>query len=404
METKDKISFFLELINCNYELHHWSFDMEFHLLETDWESNLFSSAFFEFVNFKDLIFRHLSEKNYDPVVLETDASLMWIAGFQMENDHPVQIHMIGPVFCGQNTYLFLQKKMDSYELSVKLRIAMQAIIEKIPAVPSNILMQYAVMLHYCLNRQRIPMNKVVLLSDHPAETETIGEASVNGSSHAGIWANEQLFCQMLSDGDLRYKEVLQKSYSLSHGVKADIGDALRSHKNNCLILLTLCSRACIRGGLSPNIGYDLNDYYAKKIESCKSMADTNKLCSEILDDYVSRVQEVKNNPSVSNLMRNACEYIKSHLTEEISIADLAKHTGYTEYYFSHKFKKEIGSSVNEYIQMQKIERAKILLSGTDKTIQAISDELAFSTRSYFYTCFQKITGMSPTEYRKIYRK
>ena len=142
---------------------------------------------------------------------------------------------------------------------------------------------------------------------------------------------------MLADGNMKYKEVLQKSYTLSHGVKANIGDALRSHKNNCLVLLTLCSRSCIYGGLSPDIAYDLNDYYAKKIEYCKSMADTNRLCSEMLDDYVSRVQELKNNPSVSNLMRNACEYIKNHLTEEISIAALAKNTGYTEYYFSHKF-------------------------------------------------------------------
>ena len=96
----------------------------------------------------------------------------------------------------------------------------------------------------------------------------------------------------------------------------------------------------------------------RKIECCKSMADTNRLCSEMLDDYVSRVQEMKNNPSVSNLMRNACEYIKNHLTEEISIADLANNTGYTEYYFSHKFKKEIGNSVKEYVQKNKIERAK----------------------------------------------
>lgn len=402
MKTNDKISFFLELINCNYELYHWNFDIDFNLLETDWKDDLFSSAFFEFVDFKELILKHLSEKNYSPLILETDASLLWITGFQLENEIPVNIHMIGPIFCGQNTYLLLQKKLDSYELSVSLRAALHKIFENIPTIPSNIVMQYAVMLHYCLNKQQITIYDVVLLTHNTSDQ--MENVSLNGSSHAGIWANEQLFCQMLADGNLRYKQVLQKSISLSHGIRADIGDALRSHKNNSLVLLTLCSRACIHGGLSPDISYDLNDYYAKKIEYCKSMTDTNKLCAEMLEDYVSRVQEVKNNPSISNLTRNACEYIKSHLTEDISIAELAKYTGYTEYYFSHKFKKEIGCSVNEYVQSQKVERAKILLSGTDKTIQSISDELSFSTRSYFYTCFQKVTGMSPTEYRKKYRK
>ena len=134
------------------------------------------------------------------------------------------------------------------------------------------------------------------------------------------------------------------------------------------------------------------------------MTDANKLCAEMLEDYVSRVQELKKNPSVSNLIRNACEYIKSHLSEEISIQELAKRTGYTEYYFSHKFKKELGCSVNEYILNVKIEQAKLLLAGTTDSIQSISDNLAFSNRSYFYTCFQKKTGVSPTEYRKLHKK
>ncbi len=402
MKTNEKISFFMELINCNYDLHYWNFDTDFHLLETDWTNDLFSSAFFDFVGFKELILQQLSEGNHYPLVLEAEANLLWIAGFQFENGILNNIHMIGPIFSGRDTYLLLRKKLDSYELSVSLRASMHKVFESIPTVPSNILMQYAVMLHYCLNEERISVNDVTFLNS--TTSEQMDSVSLSGNSHAGIWINEQLLCKMLADGDPRYKEALQKSFSLSHGVKADIGDALRYHKNNCLVLLTLCSRACISGGLSPDIGYDLNDYYAQKIEYCKSMTDANKLCAEMLEDYVSRVQEVKKNPSVSNLMRNSCEYIKSHLGEPISIEELAKRTGYTEYYFSHKFKKEIGCSVNDYILNEKIERAKLLLSGTTESIQSISDNLAFSNRSYFYTCFQKITGMSPTEYRKTYGK
>lgn len=402
MKTNEKISFFMELINCNYDLHYWNFDTDFHLLETDWTNDLFSSAFFDFVGFKELILQQLSEGNHYPLVLEAEANLLWIAGFQFENGILNNIHMIGPIFSGRDTYLLLRKKLDSYELSVSLRASMHKVFESIPTVPSNILMQYAVMLHYCLNEERISVNDVTFLNS--TTSEQMDSVSLSGNSHAGIWINEQLLCKMLADGDPRYKEALQKSFSLSHGVKADIGDALRYHKNNCLVLLTLCSRACISGGLSPDIGYDLNDYYAQKIEYCKSMTDANKLCAEMLEDYVSRVQEVKKNPSVSNLMRNSCEYIKSHLGEPISIEELAKRTGYTEYYFSHKFKKEIGCSVNDYIMNEKIERAKLLLSGTTESIQSISDNLAFSNRSYFYTCFQKMTGMSPTEYRKTYGK
>ena len=53
----------------------------------------------------------------------------------------------------------------------------------------------------------------------------------------------------------------------------------------------------------------------------------------------------------------------------------------------------------KYILKEKIDQAKLLLSGTTENIQTISDNLSFSNRSYFYTCFQKYVGMSPSEYR-----
>ncbi|OLA64405.1 MAG: hypothetical protein BHW47_09140 [Roseburia inulinivorans] len=90
--------------------------------------------------------------------------------------------------------------------------------------------------------------------------------------------------------------------------------------------------------------------------------------------------------------------------EKFSIAELAERTGYTEYYFSHKFKDVMGKSVNNYIRQKKTEEAKLLLSGTHMSISEISDELSFSSRSFFFSSFQKETGMSPTKYRQLYTK
>ena len=57
-----------------------------------------------------------------------------------------------------------------------------------------------------------------------------------------------------------------------------------------------------------------------------------------------------------------------------------------------------------YIRQKKTEEAKLLLSGTRMSISEISDELSFSSRSYFFSSFQKETGMSPTKYRQLYTK
>ena len=64
----------------------------------------------------------------------------------------------------------------------------------------------------------------------------------------------------------------------------------------------------------------------------------------------------------------------------------------------------MGKSVNNYIRQKKTEEAKLLLSGTHMSISEISDELSFSSRSFFFSSFQKETGMSPTKYRQLYAK
>ena len=170
-------------------------------------------------------------------------------------------------------------------------------------------------------------------------------------------------------------------------------------KNNLLVLLTLCSRAAIDGGLNPSIAYTLNDYYAGRIEECKTTADTTNLSREFLDDYVHRVRAAKETNSHSRQIQNICDYISLHIREPLSISLLSERLGYTEYYFSHKFKEVTGESVNAYIRRKKIEEAKLLLSGTRMSIQDISDELSFGSRSFFFSSFQKETGMSPTAYR-----
>ena len=120
----------------------------------------------------------------------------------------------------------------------------------------------------------------------------------------------------------------------------------------------------------------------------------------MFNDFVSRVYKRKNNTQrISKPIQNCCDYIKTHINDKITIKHLAYRIGYTEYYLSRKFKKEVGCSINDYIKTQKIEYAKILLSSSGQSIQDISDSLNFCSRSYFTDVFQKIVGISPNEYR-----
>lgn len=397
MKRKEKIRFFLELLNCNYELHFWQYDKEYHLIETNWHNELFSGDFFSYVGLESLLKKRETEKKWNPVILEAGNNLLWLAGFERAEEEVQSVYYIGPIYSGRDSLLILRKKLEAYNLSVSLRTRLFRTFEGIPIIPFNTLRQEAVMMEYALNGKRISLDDIEVVNIFPGdETEPLFGSS---EKHFGIWEAEQNLWRMIREGSPQYKEMLNASSSMSSGMKVDYGDTLRYHKNNSIVLLTICSRASMQGGLSPEIAYNLNDYYAQKIEECQSMADTSKLCSQMMEDYVGRVRESRKNPNISDPIRNCCEYIKGHLSEMISVKTLADRSGYAEYYFSHKFKKEMGISVKEYILQEKIEQAKVMLTSTNESIQKISDSLAFGNRSYFYTCFQKQEGMSPSEYR-----
>ncbi len=402
MTNRENLQLYLELINCNYDLFLWEYDGDLNFLQTNWTESVFAGNFVSYTGLAGLVKEHIASGKRAPTILEAPANLMWMAGFDYDEDTIKACYFIGPIYSGRDSHLMLRKNMDSYDLSIKLRSSITKIFEQIPTLPSNILSQYAIMFHYALTGERITDADLTFQSTIPAPAQA--SAKKASTEHAGIWYTEQQLLKAFADGSPNYKEALRNSSSLSSGVKAETGDALRQHKNSGLVLLTLCSRACIKGGLAPEIAYDLNDYYATRLEECASLTAVRKLLEEMLEDYVLRVQQAKESSDVSTQIQNACTFIKGSVTTPLSIKTLAQRYGYSEYYFSHKFHKEVGISVNEYILKERISQAKLLLAGTSDSIQSISDTLLFGNRSYFYTCFRKEVGVSPSEYRQNNQK
>ena len=89
-----------------------------------------------------------------------------------------------------------------------------------------------------------------------------------------------------------------------------------------------------------------------------------------------------------------------HISEKISIDQMAYDLGMSRNSLSGKFRKETGEMLSEYILKQKIERAKYLMSTADYSFAEISAYLAFSSQSHFQRVFKKYVNMTPGEYRK----
>ncbi len=96
----------------------------------------------------------------------------------------------------------------------------------------------------------------------------------------------------------------------------------------------------------------------------------------------------------------AKSFVRSHMREELQVADIAAMVNMSGSYFSHVFKKEEGISFLEYVYRVRMEHARYLLESSDLKVNEIADEVGIVNPNYFSTQFKKSMGQSPLEYRQ----
>lgn len=93
----------------------------------------------------------------------------------------------------------------------------------------------------------------------------------------------------------------------------------------------------------------------------------------------------------------ALMYIEHYIYNKIKLSDVASHVGLSNSYFKRRFKSETGRAPGDYINNEKIKKAKELLF-TDKSITEIAYTLGFSSSAYFSTVFKNYIGVTPSEF------
>ncbi|GGG02212.1 AraC family transcriptional regulator [Paenibacillus albidus] len=93
-------------------------------------------------------------------------------------------------------------------------------------------------------------------------------------------------------------------------------------------------------------------------------------------------------------------YIHSHCNGELSLDTIAKEFYISPYYLSHQFKSITGFTLTEYIQMTRVRNAQQMLLYTRDKISVIAEQCGFNSFSQFNRVFNKLSGMSPSEFRK----
>jgi AraC-like DNA-binding protein len=95
----------------------------------------------------------------------------------------------------------------------------------------------------------------------------------------------------------------------------------------------------------------------------------------------------------------AQEYIRSHLSQPLTIESVARKVLISRAQFTKRFRQETGKTFMEFLLECRLEHAKALLQESDWTASSISAHSGFKSYSYFGKFFRAQTGMTPGEFR-----
>lgn len=144
-----------------------------------------------------------------------------------------------------------------------------------------------------------------------------------------------------------------------------------------------------------NMEASINDYtYLEKIRQS---------VLELLEQY-KKEYESNSGRILRKEVAEAKSFVRSHMKEELQVAEIAAMVNMSGSYFSHVFKKEEGISFLEYVYRVRMEHARYLLESSDLKVNEIADEVGIFNPNYFSTQFKKSVGQSPLEYRQAWLK
>ncbi len=155
-----------------------------------------------------------------------------------------------------------------------------------------------------------------------------------------------------------------------------------------------------------NINQHIKEYITKRlIYNNSPTVYTLKSCLYgICEEYLNNVKLIKKDNKNQETIVMVANYVSEKYTENITLKDMAKHFCLDYNYMSRYFKKMFNMPFTDFVNLYRLEAAINHLTTTDKSIIEIAMISGFQSVRNFNLYFKKNMGVTPSEYRKSYKK
>lgn len=197
-------------------------------------------------------------------------------------------------------------------------------------------------------------------------------------------------------------EIYRKIVNTIERMELKPPNKLRYLKNYLISLNSIIYMNCRKRLVCVKKLMEMRSKIMEQIERQDTWGDAVLLGAETIKEYLifySDHLSQMNNP----IIHDALDYIKENLDKELSLEEVASAIHVSKSHLSNLFTKCIGNSFSHHVNKLRIEKAKELLANTKLSLMDITVECGFNSQSYFSRVFSGFEGMTPYQYRKLYR-
>jgi len=178
-------------------------------------------------------------------------------------------------------------------------------------------------------------------------------------------------------------------------------------------------KEAIRGDVCPKTiilsGYDEFKYAQSALrlgaldyilKPCRPTEIVEKLKTlfELSEEEEKNTSGAGNEVERNSVIEAAKEYIHDHYETDMTLVSIAEQVRVSPTYLSSLFSKYEQCGFVDYLSKYRIEQSKMYLHDTSLKTYEVAYKVGFRDEKYYSKVFKKLTGMSPSEYRKSFMK
>ena len=94
------------------------------------------------------------------------------------------------------------------------------------------------------------------------------------------------------------------------------------------------------------------------------------------------------------------DFVATHYGRGITLEEMAAEAGISPYHFARLFKQTIGQSPYQFVLAYRVEQAKKLMADPTRPLADVALACGFSDQAHFSRVFKRLSGSTPTAWRK----